>query len=668
VLYSYLIHWPWFVAISVVALLGAYIYTHITKPVYQATASIAIFDMEDDNRYSNDFFSGSLNTLSMTGNRLEDEKVVLTSRNIMQRVVEDTGLHEYFAGDTAAATAFCRGGLTIANSSKNGSVLNLTFRDTDRERGRRILASLIKEYNREALSHKNRMALSMIAFLDDRLAQLSRNLGFTESTMQSYKTREQLIDLRSNISMDLSAQHEYENKLLDVDIQLHMSTYIHDFLNDPSTAYQLLPVNNSVLRTDLSNLINEYNREVLERESMLKTMEARNPVVVKQTEAVDAIRRNVLSSIAGIKHGLEIQRNEILQKNEYFNQRITSMPKHEQEMNSMDREQQLEASVYLMLKEQRERAGIELAISTDRVRIIEQPAAGLAPIAPRTTVIYGGSMLAGWVMVGSLIFLRGMFRKRIVSLSEVEETGLTMVGKLPYVRMGGRAEEHHRQLLDESFRRLRSNIRSHMPEGSKSILVTSASMGEGKTFCSVRLARALSLLDSRVLLVGLDLRNPQIGKFFGFHHLAGVADYLSGDETDIETLIRPVEDNDNLFVITAGKECKNSAELLERGSLDTLFEYFRNHFDYIVIDTAPVALVVDTFTLRRVSDYTLFVTRIGHSNRQINEVLAEMQVNGWIRDRIGMIANCANRTEGYDYRHYRYYYRYRKYSYYYNKS
>jgi capsular exopolysaccharide synthesis family protein len=223
--------------------------------------------------------------------------------------------------------------------------------------------------------------------------------------------------------------------------------------------------------------------------------------------------------------------------------------------------------------------------------------------------------------------------------------------------------------MDEAFRRLRSNVRSHMPEGAKSILVTSAATGEGKTFCSIRLARALSMLDSRVLLVELDLRNPQIARFFGLdHNLPGIADYLSDAESDIENLLRPVEGNDRLFVVTAGKECKHSAELLERGRLDTIFDYFHLHFDYNVVDTAPIGIVVDTFSLRRITDYTLFVTRIGHTDRQIGEVLTEMQVNGWNRERIGVIANCANRTEGYDYRHYRYYYRYHRYPYYYGQS
>lgn len=664
-IYSYLIHWKWFLAITVLAFLGAYIYIRITKPVYQATAAIAIFDTEDDDRESNDFFSGSIRNLSLTGNRLEDEKVVLTSRYILLRVVESMNMYDDFDGDSLRALAHCRSNLSVASASKNGSVLNITFTDTEPERGREILETLIKEYNLEALSHRRRMAQAMISFLDERLLMISNSLGYTEQSVQSYKTQEQLIDLRTNMSMDLNAKQNYEDKLMDVEIQLHMSNYIYEFLNNQSKQYQLLPINSGVLRTEVSEMIGNYNQQVLERERMLKTMEERNPVVVKQTETINAIRRNLLSSVEGLREGLEMSRNEIMGKSEYFNLRVKNMPKHEQQVQSMNRHQQLESSLYMILLEQRERARIELAISTDRVRIIEEPMYSVAPIAPRSTVIYGGSLLMGWIAVAGVIFLRNMLRKKIVTLNEIEEVGLPIVAKLPFIKRGDRSEKRQLQVLDEAFRRMRSNVRAQLPVDAKTILITSAGSNEGKTFCSIRLAKSLSLLDCRVLLVGLDLRNPQIGKFFGEEDKIGIADYLSGKVSDPEELIHPVKDSFNLFVVTAGTHNEQSAELLERNHLNALFECFRLHFDYIVIDSAPIGLVVDTFSLLRVTDYTLFVSRIGHTDRHMTEILSEMKNNGWETEKMAMIVNCVNHTEGYYYHHHRYYYYYyRRYSHY----
>ena len=166
-------------------------------------------------------------------------------------------------------------------------------------------------------------------FLEERLDSISRELGFVEKHLEQYKEKERLIDLKTNMDLDLNTNNEYEKKLLEVETQLNMTTYIYDYLKDEQYHFSLLPVNTGISDMELMRLINEYNKELLERERLLNTMKPDNPTIVNQNINITALRKNILSSVTGVKEGLEIARKDIIRKTNYFNSRIGNMPKQE---------------------------------------------------------------------------------------------------------------------------------------------------------------------------------------------------------------------------------------------------------------------------------------------------------------------------------------------------
>lgn len=744
--YKVIVHWRWFLIAIAVALTGAYIYVHITTPVYQASASVVIKDSEGSDKAINDLFNQvSPSNMAATNTQIEDELEILRSRSILLQVINELNMHTSYRikeglgytetttppisvtlekaamdtlqealliqiekmGDhyearnalhdiclTESFTTFpatiktlaglctlellpnrtfdrtvkvniCRPTdavnhylqkLTVATTSKKTSIISLTFKDTDKKRAEAFLIKLIEVYNRDAMNDKNKVTGNTLIFLEERLDSISRELGFVEKHLEQYKEKERLIDLKTNMDLDLNTNNEYEKKLLEVETQLNMTTYIYDYLKDEQYHFSLLPVNTGISDMELMRLINEYNKELLERERLLNTMKPDNPTIVNQNINITALRKNILSSVTGVKEGLEIARKDIIRKTNYFNSRIGNMPKQEREFNNIDRQQQIKANLYLMLLERREQATISLAATINKARVIDAPLTADAPIAPKSPMVYAGSLFIACIMTIGLILFKDMFRTKISSISEVETIQLPIVGTIPLDKEQIGVTEGKNGLMEESFRRLRSNLRFLTEKGDeKCILITSTTSGEGKSFISINLALSFAFLGCRVLIVGLDIRRPRLAEHFHIQNQQGITNFLAGNEVKPESIIYPSGVHELLFVVPSGPVPPNPAELLERERLKDAFTYFRKHFDYIIVDSAPTGLASDTLSLSKVTDFTLYVCRINYTYKNVLPEIVNTERTGRL-NHISLIVNGGNLSEkkygyGYGYGH-----------------
>lgn len=733
--YKLISHWKWFLIACVAALAAAYIYVHVSTPIYQASASVVIKDSDGNDKAIDDLFQKvAPASLSSANTQIEDEMEILRSRSILLQVINELNLYteykvkkglfyketlappisatldmaskdtlngtlliqveksgdHYVVGcaindvcntetisgfpaflntpagrcvlrlqpgqsfDRSVKVSICRPldamthysqQLTVSTTSKKTSIISLTFKDTDKNRAEKFLIKLIEVYNRDAMDDKNKVTGNTLIFLEERLDSISNELGFVEKHLEQYKQKERLSDLKTNMTLDLSTNNEYEKKLLDVETQLNMTAYIYNYLQDETNLFALLPVNTGISDTELMRLINEYNKELLERERLMNTMKADNPTIVNQDIKIEALRRNVISSIIGVKDGLGIARNDIMRKTDYFNSRIGNIPKQEREFNIIDRQQQIKANLYLMLLERREQAAISLAATMNKARVIDPPLAGDIPIAPRGMMIYAGSLFLACVMTAGSILFGGVFHTKIMSMAEVESTQLSVLGVIPYLKEEVGVKEGQNGIMEEAFRRLRSNLRFLTEEGDKKcILMTSTISGEGKSFISINLALMFAFLGCRVLVVGLDIRRPRLAEYFGIKSREGMTNYLSGNVVEPEEIIFPSGVHEQLFVAPSGPIPPNPAELLERSRLKEAFTYFREHFDYVIVDSAPVGLVSDTLSLSRVTDFTLYVCRMNYTHKNALTEVAEMERSGQL-NRVSLIVNGGNLAE-----------------------
>jgi capsular exopolysaccharide synthesis family protein len=166
---------------------------------------------------------------------------------------------------------------------------------------------------------------------------------------------------------------------------------------------------------------------------------------------------------------------------------------------------------------------------------------------------------------------------------------------------------------------------------------------EGKTFASINLASAYSLTGKRTVLVGFDLRKPKLYNDFNLKNDRGISTYLIGNHT-IDEIIQN-SGFQNLFVITAGTIPPNPAELASSPQTIELFTELRKRFDYIIIDSAPLGAVSDTFSLAAIADITVVLVRHNKTIKHILEnTMSDAQANGI--SHISLLLNDISRDKG----------------------
>ena len=529
-----------------------------------------------------------------------------------------------------------RGSLTVTQASRQATVINLSLNTPYREKGRDFINTLIEVYNNEAIEDKNQEARNTQLFIEERIAIIDQELSTAEQNVEQYKREEGLTDLHTDLQRDMQMGSQYEQRLVEVETQLNVVSSLNSYLDNPSNSNKTIPSNIGVQDPTLSATTSEYNRLLLERERLSQSMTDDNPAMKRLNEQISGLRESIGASINSVQQGLQIQRREARNQANLFGGRVSAVPTQEREFMELSREQQIKASLFLMLLQKREENALALAAYANKAKVLDE-AASEGMVAPRRMIILLAALMLGLLIPMGIIYLADMLQYRIRTRGDVDR-----VSKVPILSEVPKHEEEENiavmenetRPIDEAFRMLRTNLLLTLGADNKVVTCTSTVSGEGKTFIALNTAISLSLLNKRVLLVGLDLRIPRLREYMNLETRDGITSYLSGFEKDLDSLIVPSGITENLFALPSGAIPPNPAELLSRPSLDAAFARLREEFDYILIDSAPVSQVTDTQILNRVADATVYVCRANYSSkgnlRFANDMMAQNRLKNMV--------------------------------------
>lgn len=523
--------------------------------------------------------------------------------------------------------------LSIAPTSKTTSVAILSFKCQNRKKGEDFLAKLVEMYNRDTNNDKNVVGVKTEQFINDRIAIISGELGSTEQELESYKRRSGLTDLKQDAQVYLQENSEYEQKRIENATQINLINYLQEYVQNPANKESVIPANVGLQDMSLATLINSYNDQVLERDRLLRTSSPNNPVIQNLNTSIKAQHANVINSIASVRNGLLIAKQDIERQAGKYNVRIEQAPEQERILTNISRQQEIKSGLYLMLLQKREENSITMAATADNAKIIDAPLADAAPVSPKSSLILLIALVLGVVIPAGIIYVMDLLQFKIGTRHDVEKlTTMPILGEIPLQKeMDGNrtivVRENENNMMAETFRSLRTNLQFMLSsEDHKVILFTSTSPGEGKTFTSVNLAVSLALLGKKVVLLGLDIRKPRLAEHFGFSHKQeGITKYLSGGTQDIFSLLTDSGVTENLKVLPAGMVPPNPAELLASPRLEKAIETLKEKFDYVLLDTAPVALVTDTLIAGRVADLSVYVCRSEVTHKSDFELVNEIR-------------------------------------------
>jgi tyrosine-protein kinase Etk/Wzc len=542
--------------------------------------------------------------------------------------------------------------LKVDPVSKTSSVVSLSLIDPVIKKAEDFLNNLTQIYNEDAAADKNFISENTSIFIANRLKLITQELDGVEQDVQSFKKSNQLTDIESEAKLFIEGSNEYDKKGVETEIQLNVVSSMLDFMKK-STSSDLLPTNIISGESSASAMISSYNQLVLNRNRILKSATEVNPSVVKMDQEIASLKSNVQGSLKRMQSNLNIQKRNLNSEENILNAKLGKIPVQERQFRVIARQQKVKEELYLYLLQKREETAISLAATEPNARVIDVAKANKIAVSPKKNIIYLAALLMGLLIPFGIIYTDDLLDTKIKSKLDLEgKTLIPFIGDLPTSDTPSEImKTESRSSSAEALRIIRTNLEfmlSKVPEGmAKTIFLTSTFPKEGKTFVSANLAATFALSGKKVLLIGMDLRNPRLHEYLNIPE-RGVTNYLSSKDFKIEDLIIKYEGYEDFYILPAGIIPPNPAELLMSKKVDTLFQTLKAQYDYIVVDTAPVSLVTDTLLIAKHADTFIYVARANFLEKRMlnipNSLYKEQKLPNMC-----LLLNDTDSTKGYGY-------------------
>ena len=537
---------------------------------------------------------------------------------------------------------------------KESNIITISTTTDMPTRGRDFIRKQIEYYNMDAVLDKNIMASNTAAFIEERLRLIEQELAVAEKDVAQYKQRYDIVDLESEAILALQEGAEYKKQVAEIETQLNLVGYIAEYVSDETKKNNLIPANIGVEDIALISLISEYNQLMLDRMRVRRTASDSNPVLNQMESQLTAMRENIITTISSLTSTLTIAKQDIEKRQGTINTQRNNLPDQEQEFIEVMRNKVLKEELYLFLYKQREENALTLASTVTPAKVVNTPQMNPTPVAPRLSIIGIFCLILGVMLPLAVMIMYDIMNNRISDEARELERRLKIPlgGSLVKNHHGGHiaVREGENSVSAELFRTLRTNLRFMQPKDVKCpvILVTSSVNGEGKSYVATNLAISLTLLGKRVALVGLDIRKPTLAAYMNLPSQGCLTSYVAEDAYTMEDLIVP-SGIANLDVLPSGVVPPNPSELLQSEKLDQLFVELRQNYDYVIVDSAPVALVGDSYLLHRLVDMTIFVTRANYTAYDLIEFINQTHMQQRLPKMVAVLNGVDAKKIGYGY-------------------
>lgn len=555
------------------------------------------------------------------------------AKKVKEIMVERTGMQN----SVETYSALVKGDL----ADKDADVIDLSMKDVSAQRAVDVLNAIVEVYNENWVHDKNKIAVATSNFIDDRLRLIESELGDVDNDIFKFKSENRVPDLEEAAKIQMKQSTDMSNKMLEVTNQMAMSIYLRDYLNNPSNAKNVIPVNTGIGSNTLETQISNYNNLLLNRNTLAASSSDSNPLVVDYDAQIKGLREAIVNAINAQIISLNTTLRNMQGAKGTAEGQLASGPTQAKYLLSVERQQKVKESLYLYLLQKREENELTQTFTAYNTRIITPPTGSLLPVAPKKSMILMVCFLLGLCVPGVALYISEATNTKVRNRKDLDKMSVPFVGEIPFVgkksmmdvvrkvfpkKKNSRelekvlvaVKDGSRDVVSESFRIVRGNL-DFMIRDQKAcnvIMVTSFNPGSGKSFISFNLASSFALKGKKVLVVDGDLRHGSVSQFVNMP-TKGISSYLTGNTNDWRKLVVPVTSHEGMFVMPIGHRPPNPAELLDNGRIGEFIKEASEDYDYIFIDCPPTDIVVDTQIVERYVDRTIFVVRAGLLDRKM---------------------------------------------------
>ncbi len=521
-------------------------------------------------------------------------------------------------------------------ADKDAEVIDLQITDVSIERAEDILNNVLRVYNEFWVSDKNKVAQATSQFINDRLVVLQQELGDIDLRVSDFQSKSLMPNIGEVARMNMESTKDVNSQILTLNNQLAMSEAVYGYIANSANKENVIPMNTGTGNPQLEAQIGSYNQLLLQRNNVRSSASGANPLVQQLDAQVagqhEAITKAMAAHVANLRKALA----NLQGAKGAISGEIAALPDKARQLRGVTRQQSVKEQLYLFLLQKREENELSQTFTANSTRVITPPQGSFKPVSPKKTLILGVLFIVGLFLPAMVIYIRESNNSKVRSRKDLEHMSTPFIGEIPFMgKKPGifkkffalfRKKKHSRSLekvmvavrpgsrdvASESFKIIRGNI-DFMMQHSKAdnvIMLTSFNPGSGKSFIAYNLSASFTMKGKRVLNIDCDLRHGSTSQFV---HMPdkGLSSYLTGATDDWRSIVRPVEDTPDMFVLPIGHRPPNPSELLDNGRIGKLIREASEEYDYVFLDCPPVDIVVDTQILEKYIHRTIFIVRAG---------------------------------------------------------
>lgn len=547
----------------------------------------------------------------------------------------------FFESNSSLANQY-RSKLTITPSQEESSLIILSVTGFVPEKEADYLNKLMDTYLRFGLEYKNQTTDQTIDFIEEQIGKISDSLKIAEQDLESFKLSNQILDISNEGKIMQEKIEKLDFDRTELIVRDDYLDYLKDYLNAKLETEEIIsPAVLGIADQQLVTLVNALAEKQQALRQFSVNIDKNTEVYRLNLKEVEIIRTSLSEYLAESKKLINASLADIEKNTEQVRSNFLKLPVVERQLINIQRNYNISNTVYTYLLEKKAEAGIARASNVSDHRKIDMAGpATSSRIKPKEKQNNLMAFIFGMGVPFLIIILIDLLNNKIIDRRDIEKyTKVPILGfishnnlhsELPVVEKPG-------STMSESFRSVRTNLKFFIKTKDNPVIsVSSTITAEGKTFISANLASILALSGKKVLLVGLDLRKPRIHRLFNMRNDTGLTNYLIG-QIKYEEVFKKTE-VDNLWYATSGPVPPNPAELVESDAMHEFIERAKKDFDYVVIDTPPVAIVTDALLCASFTDFYIFVVRQRYSSKSTLELIDELRNNENLKS-MGIVVN-----------------------------